>query len=292
MLSYTGLRTRYGVYTNNTGTTNLSNGDAWVNDAQRVLISLFWNPDFLEATATDTTVANQQAYNLPYNYERLNTVTVTIGTYKYPIQEVPNRDYWDKLQLTTAYTSGYQQWYYIDAGQIYFWPKPSSNGNTITYNYKVLVKDLSQADVTAGTATFTNSSATVTGSGTSWTSAMIGRYIKCNADGYWYKISAVATTTSLTINKNYNGTTSSGASYTIGEMPIIPEAYHQDLVNYATYQYWSLQNDGTDRAEQYRLMWEAAKTRALADRGNKTTNVWIRPEEPINNPNLFISDVG
>lgn len=62
-----------------------------------------------------------------------------------------------------------------------------------------------------GTASFTNGSTTVTGTGTSWTSAMVGQWIRCfetatgQTDylGRWYKITAVASATSLTISQPY-----------------------------------------------------------------------------------------
>ena len=288
MKSYTALRNLYGVLTNNTGTTNLTNGDAWINDAQRILMSTF-NPIFTESTATDVTVANQQAYNLPYNYEKLNSVTITLGTYKYPLKEVPDEDYWNQLQITTSFTSNYAQWFFIDAGQINFWPKPSTSSLVITYNYKVLVRDLSNADYTTGTIALTNGSTTVTGTGTTFTAAMVGRYLKSNTDGYWYKIAGFTSTTVLTLAKSFAGTTGSGLAYTIGEMPLVPEAYHQDLVSYATWQYWLTQADGAGRAQTYKDLWEAAIKRCKFDQGNKTNSVAIEEQVPITNPNLFVS---
>lgn len=73
------------------------------------------------------------------------------------------------------------------------------------------------ANYTTGTITATLNSATVTGSGTSWntvTNAVAGEYIKL-PDGKWYKITAIASDTSLTIERTYLAATSAGASYTI-----------------------------------------------------------------------------
>jgi hypothetical protein len=65
-----------------------------------------------------------------------------------------------------------------------------------------------------GTVTVTNGSATVSGSGTAWTSAMVGGNFK-GPDGEFYLISAVPAATTLTLGRVYDGTTASGASYTL-----------------------------------------------------------------------------
>jgi len=73
------------------------------------------------------------------------------------------------------------------------------------------------SDYTTGTISVTNDSATVTGSGTSWntsTNAEVGQYIEL-PDGKWYKITAVGSDTSITIEVSYQGATDSGESYTI-----------------------------------------------------------------------------
>ena len=71
-----------------------------------------------------------------------------------------------------------------------------------------------------GTATFA-ASTTVTGSGVTWTSAMIGGFVAdcdvtlspaCSAIG---RITAVPTSTTLTLDANWSGTANSGHSYTI-----------------------------------------------------------------------------
>lgn len=68
---------------------------------------------------------------------------------------------------------------------------------------------------TAGTVAVTNGSTTVTGTGTNFTSAMVGGGFIKTGDTASYKITAVASTTSLTLGSSYSGTTSSGSAYTI-----------------------------------------------------------------------------
>jgi len=70
-------------------------------------------------------------------------------------------------------------------------------------------------EYTTGTVTFTNGSATVTGSSTVWTAAMVGRKIKNNSTNTVYIITAFASATSITIDQNYIDDTEADANYVI-----------------------------------------------------------------------------
>jgi len=66
-----------------------------------------------------------------------------------------------------------------------------------------------------GTATFTENSTTVTGSGTTWTTAMIGRKIALSLSDPYYVISKVPSGTSITLDRAYIEDTASGSTYVI-----------------------------------------------------------------------------
>lgn len=66
-----------------------------------------------------------------------------------------------------------------------------------------------------GTLTFTNLSNTVTGTGTAWTSDLVGRKIKRPGHDTVYTIKRVNSTTSLTIDPVYIGATTTSSGYTI-----------------------------------------------------------------------------
>lgn len=76
------------------------------------------------------------------------------------------------------------------------------------------------SNYSTGTISVTNGDSTVTGSGTSWstaTNAAVGEYIQL-PDGKWYKIASIASNTSLEIemgSTGYQGSTLSGQSYVI-----------------------------------------------------------------------------
>lgn len=290
MKSYTTLRNLFGSITNNTETANLTLGDQLINDGIRKILSMPQEWDFLEGSATDTTVASQQSYQLPYNVDKVSSVTVTIGNYIYPVQEVASREMWNELNITSSFSSEYPEYFYVDAGNLLLWPTPSASSNTITYDYKKAMRDLANADYTTGTVTLTNADETVTGSGTTFTAAMVGRWLKGNNDGYWYEIASFASTTSIELRKKWQGTTAAGLSYTIGEMPLLPESYHELPVYYAVSQYWFQNNDVT-RAREYERMFEAGKLNLASDHGTKTTSMVIDDGEDrvVINPNLLIS---
>lgn len=302
MLTYTGARNRYGVYTNNTTTTNLSNGDGYINEAiRRILGNRDW--PFLEASDTSqTTVASQQFYALPYNYGKLIDVTVMIGNILYHPTEVPSRDKWDRLNYAQNVTSNIPTHFFIYNGQCGFWPKPSTAGNQITYNYKKITKDLSIPDYTTGGILTTTASGTaVVGTATAWTAPMAGEFIRITGsttantgDGYWYEISSVSGTTTLTLTKAYQGTaiTAGNAPYTLGQVMPLPEQYQIMPVYYAAYEYWRTNGNNLEKAEDFKASYDQMLAQFEADYGQKSVSPkiddGIYEVEPVN-PNLTIT---
>ena len=71
------------------------------------------------------------------------------------------------------------------------------------------------SNYTTGTLTATNDSTTLTGSGTTWTALMVGRKIRINGESTYYTITGFTSTTSITIDRAYTGTTASSLTYSI-----------------------------------------------------------------------------
>lgn len=73
-----------------------------------------------------------------------------------------------------------------------------------------------KASYSTGTVTVTSDSETVTGSGTTWTQALHeGARIQLGSAPFPYKILRVASTTSITLDSPYIGTTTAGVTYKI-----------------------------------------------------------------------------
>jgi len=253
MKSYSQGRSLYGSWTKNVGSDNLLLGDQVANDDYRNLCALKDWP-FLERSRTVLTVASTQFAPLPYDCDMVREISVVPNgsSIRYVPKLSPSQMHWDHLNLTT-FNSDIPQWYFVLAGQIGLWPRPSQSGNTITIIQKTRVIDLSAADYVAGTiVTATNGTAAIVGSGTTWTKQMVGRYIRITmvdtantGDGVWYEIASVTDTTNLTLVRNYGGTSiaTGSAAYTIGQMPLLPENFQDMPWLYAAGMYWEKEND-------------------------------------------------
>lgn len=297
MKTYTNYQNDIPRIINNSLADNVTWATEMVNDSIRYLVTKYY---FNERSYTTTTVAQQQFYNLPPQVKKLINVTVTIGSVVWQPKECPSRQYWDALNVITFYQD-FPSFFFVFNGQMGIYPIPSSNGNTITMNYKTRLVDLSMADATAGTVTLTNASTTVTGTSTAFTNWMAqGGWIRgahttsnsTNADNQWYEIASVASATSLTLKNNYTGATAAGATYTIGEVPILPEDY-QDLPLYRmAIIYYTTRFPDPVKAQAYQALWDKG-IQALDDEfGSKTTNVILTDtDQRIVNPNLFVRTV-
>jgi len=170
-----------------------------------------------------------------------------------------SREEWNLLNQTD-YTSDTPRYAFVQNGEIGLWPKPSSGGNTIFINGKIRVVDLSVADYTTGTITdVTNGSGTVVGATTVWTTPMVNRFLRIglsddvkSGDGVWYEIGSITDGTNIELIRKYGGTSITGATqtYIIGQMPILPEAFHDTPVYYAASIYWDKEGDAK-RASRY-----------------------------------------
>lgn len=184
--------------------------------------------DFNERSYAITTVASTAAYTLPRYVGRVRAVKFTSGTTLYRVDKVHSLDEWTALNSGSP-TSNIPTHYILlqnAYGQttIEMYPTPSTASLTITVYYSLLPQEMDEADYTTGTLTATNGSATIEGSGTTWTAAMVGRWIKL-PDNYWYYITARTDNDTITVTPTYSGVTTAGATYVLGEKSLIPAPF-------------------------------------------------------------------
>ena len=301
MYSYTGGRTLYGNFTKNTTANNLTLGDSLINTSLRRIYGLHSFP-FLFKTATATTVANQQFYQLPYDFGKLTNITVLVGSTAYSPTMVPDRLFWDDLNIVaTGLTSNIPVYFYVFNGQLGLYPTPSSNGNTITFVYKRAIRDLSIADYTTGSVvSIANGGTAMVGTGTTWAVSMAGRFIRVTesdtankGDGNWYEIASSGSTTTLSLVRTYGGTSISAgtAAYTIGQMPILPEPYQIMPIYEAASNYWRMENQ-PQIAAVWDSKWQQMETELMAEYGSTSDLVaWNDDRTSLDNlnPNLFVT---
>jgi len=296
MKSYTTLRNLASSLTTNTSTANLTLLDQLINDAHRYLLEKYF---FNENTITIPTVASQQFYNLPYNYSQLKTMTITQGSLKWTPTEIFSREDWDRLNVFPYY-GDIPKNFFIYNGQIGIWPILSTAGNTITFNYKIRVPDLTFADYTTGTCTMTNASTTVVGAGgTAWMTNYLpsagsvlnlNLWLKAtapNGDNNWYRISSIESDTSLTLLNAYSGATKASCSYTIGQMPLLLEDYHDLLVYRPLMLYFSSIVDNPNKKKEFTDFYNEGIKKLDEYGGKKTVQVNLREKINLQNPNLY-----
>ncbi len=296
MRSYSNYLADWQSLTNNTATTNQTLGLKLINDAIRYLATKFYFNE-KSYTVPGGTVAQQQAYTLPPDFEVLEDLTVQIGGYLWQPATSPSRKHFDMINLIPYYND-YPQFIYIWNGQVNIWPIPASSSNVININYKSRIVDLSQADVTSGTVSVTTATTAVAHSGTSFASWMAqsgwlrishsSAIDTTNGDNRWYQIASVASTSALTLDNQYQGATVAGGAFAIGDVPILPEDY-QDLPLYrALYIYFTSIVPSPNQAKLYQELYDEGYKWLDEKYGSKDYSpVLTDSNTPVFNPNLF-----
>ena len=241
-----------------------------------------------------------QNYNIPANISKTKNVTVNIGQLKYQPIFVESIQDWDWLNFL-PYNSDIPNNVYIYNGQIKIYPIPSTTGNIITINFKERVPDMTFADYSVGTlATMTAGSTSVTGTSTVWTAfpqntnlTFFNLYLRADpatgGDGYWYPILQFNSATSLTLALPcvQAPAVNSSTTYTIGQLPLLQEDFHDLLVYGALKVYFGTIVPDQTRFEQFGAL-EKERLELLATyAGTKQVNVDLGGSIIQNNPNLF-----
>src|SRR3990167_327585 len=239
---------------------------------------------------------------LPYDIDQVESVYVMVGTTRYDTRPAPSRKFWDSLNRSVQSSDSPEYWF-VDEGKIAFWPRQSSDGNIIHIHGKIRVPDLNVADYTTGNIDIiTNGSPAVTGAGSSaWTTPMAGRWLRVthsntaasSGDGQWYEILTIQSATTLHLVRPYGGrslTTGAAGAYTIGQMSPLPEAFHLLPELYASWRYWTKENDA-ERATAFKdLLLDGQKDLFNTYGVNDTSMVLDSGDDGIIlNPNLTIS---
>lgn len=298
ILTYTGQRDLYGKLTNNETSANKTLGDTLISSDSARLVRKAGGK-LLERTATDTTTASTQSYELPAKLKKLKKSTITVGTTVYPVKFSPSLDHWLSVNRIGSYTSDIPEWAYVRNRTILFFPTPATTSNTITHYYEIMQKEQAIADyTTGGILTATNGSKAIVGTGTSFTAAMAGMWIRITesstankGDGVWYEIASVTDTTNLTLVKKYEGVSiaAGNAAYTIGEVSVLSAAGYGTLPVYRAVEIYYSKIDQS-RAAYFKSMADDLESEFLTEMGSgETTDVVLEDtDENPPNPNLYV----
>lgn len=289
-------------------TATASGDDVWypiksVESATSLTIAEVYNGTTRASPMAGSYIIRELFYDLPADLEKLISVTITVGGTTYTPTEAPSRQYWEKLNQSVV-TGNTTEHFFLFNGSISFYPIPSTS-YPITYTYKRKAKDLSVADYTTGNIDIiTNGSVDVTGAGTpAWTTPMAGRFLRVtesnvaasSGDGFWYEIASRDSATTLTLVKRYNGTsltTGATAAYTIGQMPILPEEFHDLPVYRGCEIYFTSIQPDVQKAGLYKRLYQEGFARLKSEHGSKSTSPvtdYGVGEITIANPNLQVT---
>lgn len=179
---------------------------------------------------TMSTVADQIYYQYPIGLNTIQTATLASGSITYPLTVVNSQDKWDNIQ---AITVGGEIPQYIFPRKYDFGVYPTPSGvNTLTIVGNYYPTALTYSDYTTGTVAVTADSATVTGTSTAWATNVAGKmFALADSNGVqtsqWYVVSSRESTTSLTLQNVYQGSSASTQAYIIAEVPDLPEELQQ-----------------------------------------------------------------
>lgn len=278
---------------------NITWGLRMINDSIRHLATIFYLNE-VTYVVPNGTVANQQGYTLPGDFESLLNCTVSVGGILYQPKESPSRRHFDALNVIPFYND-FPQFFYIYDNQILLYPTPASNSNVITLHYKKRIVDISMSDVTGTssgrTIATTLDSTTVTLSGTGflkwmgyngWIQFPYSSTDATSGDNRWYKINTISSSTVALLKNPYMGDSISGADFIIGDVPILPEDY-QDLPLYKALSiYYSTRVVDPVRANKFTELYDTGYILLDNKYGSKsTTPVLTDTDAPVYNPNLF-----
>lgn len=265
---------------NSQDTTNTALLVQFWNESIRAIASMrSGNWPWLEITKTVETVADQDYVYIPNDMRKVSAVRVVVGTGTSATVYLPrlvyNPEHWETVLAMRLGTNQYPYYCYQQGQKLLFSPIPSDTGTDVILIGRKNVRDLSIADYTTGTiVTATNGSTAIVGSGTTWTKDMIGRYIRITettaangGDGFWYEIGGWTNSTNITLTKPYEGTSiaAGSAAYTIGQVPVIPEAYQLAPIYRAVWQYFQI-NDPLhqERWGMYAKMYDGGQEAGLS----------------------------
>lgn len=263
--------------------------------------SVSWSPAVTITATSSVEFVGVQAYPIPPTVSKIKNDTITIGQLQYTPAPVQSIQEWTMLNAL-PYTSDIPAYFYIYNNQVNFWPIPSSSGNVISFNYKARVPDLSFADYSTGTLTAISAGSNlVNGVSTSWNTtgtyplgrdvSFLNLYLKISppsGDGLWYPIKMFNTDTSLLLaTPIQNAFSSTAATYTIGQLPLLQEDFQDMLVFGPLMEYYSTIVQDTARYEQFKDLYNTRLQLLENYAGTKSVNVDLGQQPISANPNLF-----
>jgi len=284
---------------------NFSNGNQRMVLFTNGSASITWTVGLTSSATTAITTVGVQSYNIPADVSKIKNNTISIGQLKYQPTPVMSRQEWDTINFL-PYTSDIPNYFFIYNGKLEIFPIPSTTGNVITFNYKTRVPDLSFTDYSTGTLDtggMVAGNTAVVGLNTAWLTtgaypantdlSFYNLHIRANppyGDGVWYPISSFTDATHLTLAlpvvraPNITNAT----TYTIGQLPLLDEDFHDMIVYGALKVYFSSIVHDDNEYNKFDALYKERLELLKEYAGTKSVNVDLESEPQQTNPNLFL----
>ena len=211
-------------------------------------LSSFINQD----TVDISTVASTQYYSYPLATVGVDSATVLIGSVRYTLTPIYSQETWNFCNALQIQPTAIPQFIFPRKDDFGIWPIPTAV-YTVELNRFFRDRNLLIDDYTDGTIALTAGDETVTGTNTTFTSAMVGRYLAVTSltnpgQGYFYRVATYTDATHLELEIPWDSATATGLSYRIGETPLIPDEGHIMLVDGATADFYAGLRNAKDSA--------------------------------------------
>ncbi len=283
-------------------TVNFSN-----SDMREILFSpnsanISWSAGLKSSATTSITTNGGQFYTIPPNVSKITDATITIGQLKFVPAPISTRAEWDLINFI-PYEADIPNYYFIYDNQVGIWPIPSTTGNLLTFNYKSRVRDMTYEDYSTGNiTTMTKGSTSVVGTATSW---LVGGKYPANTDisdqylalkvdtpygdGMWYRIERFIDDTHLILRQGVLDAPdiTTASTYTIGQIPLLQEDFHDMLVYKSLMTYFSTIVKDGEAFKQNEMLFIEKKAELDNYAGTKSVNVDLGGQPTFINPNLF-----
>lgn len=225
------LNSEYQLHTKDSSTGNIATGKTRMNYYYTVLLGEADNY-VVERTKYAKAKQNQRGYLLPPDYIKMKTIrwkeSSTIWT---PIVEIKSLDKWNEITSIIRTSSIPDYWFiFNEQGNLHMELDPIPNADAAANNIEIIYQGYQDpitfpTDYTTGTVTINQGEASVVGSGTSFASSMIGRFLQISGGKYFYEVKSVTDTTHLTLVNHFQESSVSGGSYAIQEVPRLPAEF-------------------------------------------------------------------
>lgn len=279
--------------------------------------AISWVGGLVNNSTTAVESQGVQSYTIPAQISKITSEYIQVGQLRFVPVPIHTRVDWDRVNFL-PYTSDIVNYVFIYGGQIKFWPIPSTTGDIIQFNYKARVPDFSfiyqggntawtqgniPTDYTLGTVTPPAVGGTsITGVSTAWNTTggfplntdvsyfnLFFRIDPPKGDGIWYPIAQFNSDTSLTLASamQHQSSSSAGATYSIGQMPLLQEDFHDMLPYWFLLDYFSTIVPDTNKYKQIRARYDELLELLSAYAGTKSILVDLDAEPVLSNPNNY-----